>query len=260
MARLKFTVAYEGTRYAGWQMQAAQGGQRLRTIQGELEGAVSELLGRRAAIHGAGRTDAGVHAEAQICHLDVPAKFADIDWLQAVNNQLDEDIRVLDAEWVDDSFHARKSSVGKRYAYTLWLSRLKAPPRLQAFAWSCPVLDWTRVAPVIPKLVGEHDFASFQNSGTRLARTVRTLRRVDVLAGYAGSLACPADWPVATLVFEGNGFLKQMVRNLVGLLVWAGQGKLAAQDVPAIIHAANRRALPSPSAPARGLTLLEVLY
>lgn len=260
MPRLKLTVAYEGTRYEGWQMQAARKGGRPRTIQGELERAVGAVIGRRAAIHGAGRTDGGVHAEAQVCHVDVPAEGAAVDWMRAVNVQLDADIRVLAAEWADDRFHARKSAVGKRYAYTLWQGRHKAPPRLQAFVWSCPELDWDRIAPVIPRLVGERDFASFQNGGAKLTHTVRSLRTIEVLPGRAASLVCPPDWPVVTVLFEGNGFLKQMVRNLMGLLVWAGQGKIAAPDVPAILAAVSRGALPSPSAPARGLTLLEVLY
>lgn len=259
MPRLKLTVAYEGTRYEGWQLQA-RGGKPALTIQGELEWAVAHILGRRAPVHGAGRTDAGVHAEAQVCHVDIPARGAAVDWMQAVNMQLADDVRVLDVEWVDESFHARRSSVGKRYAYTLWLGRHKAPPRLQAFVWSCPVLDWTKVAPAIPKLVGEHDFASFQNKGAKIAHTVRSLRKVDLLPGHVANLVCPPDWPVVTLVFEGNGFLKQMVRNLMGLLVWVGQGKLASQDIPAVMAAKSRRALASPSAPARGLTLLEVLY
>lgn len=259
MPRLKFTVAYEGTRYEGWQLQAARGG-ALPTVQGELEASVARILGRRAAVHGAGRTDAGVHAEAQVCHVDIPAKSVGVDWMQAVNTGLAEDIRVLDAEWVDDAFHARRSAKGKRYAYTLWLGRHKAPPRLQAFAWSCPALDWTRIAPLLPRLVGEHDFASFQNGGARVGHTVRSLRKVDILPGRAASLVCPADWPVVTLIFEGNGFLKQMVRNLVGLIAWVGQGKVAVEDIGAVMAARQRRALPSPSAPARGLTLLEVLY
>lgn len=259
MPRLKLTVAYEGTRYEGWQLQAARGG-RSRTIQGELERAVAHIIGRRAVIHGAGRTDAGVHAEAQVCHVDIPAKSVSVDWAQAVNGQLDADIRVLDAEWVDERFHACKSSVGKRYAYTLWQGHHKAPPRLQAFVWSGPELDWSKIPPVTHRLVGEHDFASFQNGGGKVARTVRTLHKIDILPGHAANLICPADWPVVTLIFEGNGFLKQMVRNLMGLLAWAGQDKISAQDVPAILAAGNRRSLPSPCAPACGLTLLEVLY
>ena len=259
MPRLKLTVAYEGTRYEGWQLQTRRGEPPL-TIQGELERALAHILGRRAPVHGAGRTDGGVHAEAQVCHVDIPARNVGVDWMQAVNMQLADDVRVLDVEWVDESFHARRSAVGKRYAYTLWMGRHKAPPRLQAFVWSCPALDWTRIAPTIPKLVGEHDFASFQNSGAKVAHTVRALRKVDILPGHAANLVCPPDWPVVTLIFEGNGFLKQMVRNLVGLLVWVGQGKLSAQDIPAVMTAKNRRALASPSAPARGLTLLEVLY
>lgn len=260
MPRLKLVIAYEGTRYSGWQLQAYRDREQPATIQGELERCIARIAGRRLPVHGAGRTDAGVHAEAQVCHVDVPDGLVTADWVQAVNMQLAHDIRVLRAEWLDASFHARKSARGKRYAYTLWTHRDKAPPRLQAFAWSAPALDWTSMARALPKLVGERDFASFQNGGNRMDNTIRILRKVDIEPGKAAVLACPEEWPVATLIFEGNGFLKQMVRNLVGLLVWVGQGKVAVDDIPAFFDAKKRRALPSPSAPAQGLTLLEVLY
>lgn len=260
MPRLKLTVAYEGTRYAGWQLQAFRDKKRPPTVQGELERCIARILGKRAPVHGAGRTDSGVHAEAQACHVDIPAGFQRVDWLQAINIQLSPDIRILDAQWVPLDFHARKSAQGKRYAYTLWMGRDKAFPRIQAFVWNTPPLDWTPVPQTIARLVGQHDFASFQNSGSRVKSTVRMLRKVDILPGMAGTMTCPKDWPVTTLVFEGDGFLKQMVRNLVGLLVWVGQGKIDPDAVPDILEAKKRAALPSPSAPARGLTLLDVLY
>lgn len=259
MSRLKLTVAYEGTRYAGWQLQTFRNREH-RTVQGELERCISQVLGKRAPVHGAGRTDSGVHAEAQVCHVDIPADFLRVDWLHAINIQLDADIRILDAEWVPTDFHSRRSARAKRYAYSLWMGRDKALPRVQSFVWSIPVLDWNSIPQTIALLVGQRDFASFQNSGGKVAGTVRSLRKVDILPGVVGAMSCPHGWPVATFVFEGDGFLKQMVRNLVGLLVWVGQGKLRPEDVPDILEAKNRIALPSPSAPAQGLTLLEVMY
>lgn len=266
MPRLKITLAYEGTRYAGWQLQTSMAGATPcfsggpPTVQGALEESIMRILGRRIPVHGAGRTDSGVHAEGQVCHADIPDSARHIIWRKALNAKLPFDIRVVDAEWAPLSFHARKSARAKRYAYSIWTHRERALPRVQAFVWSAPPLDLERLLPALPLLEGRHDFAAFQNSGASLAKTVRTLHSVTCRRGMVASLVCPPEWPVLTLVFEGDGFLKQMVRNLAGLLVWIGQGKIAASDVPALLTAGERKLLPSPSAPAQGLTLLEVLY
>lgn len=254
------TVAYQGTAYSGWQMQAVPGTPGLPTIQGLLEKSVEGITKYRIPIHGAGRTDAGVHAEGQVCHFEIPPGMEHIDWKQALNTQLPADIRITAVDTVPSSFHARRDSIGKRYAYSLWLHRDKAVPRIAPFVWSAPALDLERVQSAIPHLLGEHDFASFQNSGATLRSTVRTLTAIDLLPGRVAELSCPHDWPVLTLLFEGNGFLKQMVRNLTGLLVWIGIGKCSPEEIPAVLQAKNRQALRSPAAPAQGLTLLEVLY
>ena len=260
VARLKLTLTYEGTRYSGWQMQAFTTKDRPITIQGELERALETIIGQRVVVYGAGRTDSGVHAEAQVCHIDLPEDKMRIDWQRALNVLLPYDIRVLSVEEAAPEFHARKSALRKRYAYTLWMGRDRAVPRLQAFVWSTPTLDLDRMRVACDQLTGCHDFASFQNSGTPIASTIRTLFSFTVSPNLAGRLICPPEWPVATFIVEGDGFLKQMVRNLMGLLVWVGQGKLQPESIPAMIAAKDRRALPSPSAPAQGLTLLEVIY
>lgn len=263
MPRLGLKLAYQGTHYAGWQLQAKSGGVELPTIQGALERAVGRITGTRIPVHGAGRTDAGVHAEAQVCHLDIEEKHSDVDWIKALNINLPEDIRVIDAVLTDTGFHARKSATGKRYAYSVWMHKSKALPRVAPFVWSIPAIAPEALAvaqSIIPAISGTRDFASFQNSGTRLKNTVRTVHSISFHPGLVGVLTCPASWPVATIIVEGDGFLKQMVRNIVGLLVWTAQGKVAPDDVPAIVAAGRRNALPSPSAPAGGLTLLEVMY
>lgn len=259
MPRLKLTVAYEGTRYAGWQMQA-RAGVSPPTIQGTIESCISGITGCRIPLHGAGRTDAGVHAEGQVCHADIPEDKTRVDWRRALNVQLPPDIRILTAEWVPESFHSRKSASRKRYAYSLWAHRDRAVPRIQSFVWSCPPLDTGPMLQAIPLLTGKRDFASFRNSGTDNSETSRTLFAIDFRPGEIAGMACPPDWPVMSFVFEGDGFLKQMVRNLMGLLAWVGQGKTRPEDIPAIFAACDRRALPSPSVPAQGLTLLEVAY
>lgn len=269
--RLRLVLAYEGTRYAGWQLQTrmADGppgccgsapSPALPTIQGALEAGLTAILGRRIPVHGAGRTDAGVHAEGQVCHCDLPASAGRIDWMRALNTKLPPDIRVLEASWTGLSFHARRSAKAKQYAYSLWLGPERALPRVSAFVWSAPPLDPALFLPALPLLQGRHDFASFRNTGAQQTATVRTLYTITCLPGQVAGLVCPPDWPVLTLMFSGDGFLKQMVRNLVGLLVWIAQGKLPASAVPDILAAKDRRALPSPCAPAQGLTLLQVVY
>ncbi|MCL1940180.1 MAG: tRNA pseudouridine(38-40) synthase TruA [Desulfovibrionaceae bacterium] len=259
MPRLKLTLAYQGARYAGWQLQVRPD-KALPTIQGELESRVARIVGERIPIHGAGRTDSGVHAEGQVCHLDLPAGSERIDWQQALNMQLPHDIRITEASWVAEDFHARRSALGKRYAYSLWMSQDRALPRIAPFVWSTPVPALDPIIQALPLLTGQRDFATFQNSGTTIANTVRTLHSITVDPGTVAGLICPPHWPVVTLVFAGNGFLKQMVRNLMGLLVWIAQGKLRADAIPALLEARKRRALPSPAAPAQGLSLMEVLY
>ena len=260
MPRLKLTVAYEGTRYAGWQLQAFKNLERPATVQGEIERILEGMMGRRVPVFGAGRTDAGVHAEGQVCHVDLPEDKWAIDWRRALNRQLPPDIRIVEAQWVSPDFHARKSALRKRYAYSLWMSRHRALPRVQAFVWSVTSLDLERMLEAASLLAGRQDFASFQNQGTAQAHTVRTLFSITCRRGWLAGLSCPPDWPLATFVFEGDGFLKQMVRNLMGLLVWVGQGRVDPLAVTALIAAKDRTLLPSFTAPAQGLTLLEVLY
>ena len=260
MPRLKLTVAYEGTGYAGWQMQARAVQGHPPTIQGTLEAAVSAITGSRIPLHGAGRTDAGVHAEAQVCHLDLPDDKTRVDWRRALNVLLPPDIRVLDASWIDEGFHSRKSARRKRYSYALWTHGDRAIPRVQAFVWGCPPVDFERMREAARLVTGKRDFASFRNSGGDMADSTRTLFSIDFQPGIIAEMTCPTAWPVTSIVFEGDGFLRQMVRNLMGLLVWVGQGKISPDDIPAIFAACDRRALPSPSAPAQGLTLLEVVY
>ncbi len=254
MVRLKLTVSYMGDAYAGWQVQA----EGRSTVQKELERALESIVGYPARVHGSGRTDAGVHAEGQVAHVDVPEKK--IAWPRALNAVLPRDIRVLDAVPVPDGFHARYDAVGKEYAYALHTGPGPVPPRLEPFVWAVPRLDAESMEAAAVWLTGRHDFASFQNAGTPVADTVREIWSIRREPGRAGLFLCPPEWPVETWFFHGNGFLKQMVRNLTGLLVWAGRGKIAPRAVAACLAARNRRAVPSPTAPAKGLTLLRVDY
>lgn len=257
--RLKLTLAYEGTAYSGWQIQIA-GGKSLPTIQGKVEEAFRRISGHRVTVHGAGRTDAGVHAEGQVCHADIDENLTRIDWKRALNACLPQDIRILESVAAACGFHARKDARAKRYAYSLWMHKDRPLPRIRNFTAHCPPLDLEGLAAALPFLIGRRDFASFRNGGDETSDTVREIHSIDCLPGYVAGLRCPDDWPVLTLVFTGSGFLRQMARNLSGLLVYTGLGKISPERIPGIIDAGDRRAMPGPCAPAQGLSLLEVIY
>ena len=175
MPRLKLMIAYVGTQYHGWQTQARKNASPLPTIQNIIEDAVAHVLGERVHVHGAGRTDAGVHAEAQVAHLDVPESRARMDWQLALNTLLPRDIRIADAVLVPDTFHAQHSAVRKTYEYRLWLSKRYTPPQLFPFVWACGPVDVERMDEGSRYLLGKRDFASLKNAGTDLRTTVRTI-------------------------------------------------------------------------------------
>ena len=250
MPRLRLTLAYVGTAYSGWQIQEKPSPPP--TIQGELERALAGVCGRSIRVFGAGRTDAGVHAEAQVAHCDVPALHA-INWQAALNAKLPSDIRLLDAQEAADTFHACFDARKKTYRYDLWLARQVAPPRLAPFVWACGPLNLHRLETALPMLAGTHDFRSFQNRGAALSDTTRTVLSLRT--------ARPAEFggDVLSLYVEADGFLKQMARNMAGLLAAVGRGKFPPSRIPALL-AARERAQGPPTAPARGLTLVRVDY
>jgi len=277
MARLALTVSYVGTRLAGWQIQARTDRPQPRTVQGELERIAERIVGAPVRLHGAGRTDSGVHAEAQVAHMDVPDHRADLDWQRAFNAGLPDDISVAAVARVPDDFHSRFDARGKTYTYRLWPERRWVPPRLAPFAWATGSLDLDAMDAAAAHLHGTHDFASFQNTGTDITTTVRTVTRVArryegeapvhpalpgamPLSDADGDMNCiSAGLRVIAWDFEADGFLKQMVRNMMGLLVAVGRGKLPPHAVPAILAARDRKAAPA-TAPAQGLTLTRVHY
>ena len=253
--RLKLTIAYVGTHFKGWQVQAHAHYPNPRTVQAELEAAIGGIAGRPVVVLGSGRTDSGVHADGQVAHVDIPEDKAGINWLRAINSKLPPDVAILAVEPVPDDFHAQNSCRRKAYTYSLWLSQAFTPPRLREFVWRTGPLNLTAMEEAAACLLGEHDFAAMQNVGTPKESTVRTIysltRHPDANPTWDGTLV---HWRV-----EGNGFLKQMVRNIMGLLVEVGRGKLAPAEVPGIIETRDRKAAPA-TAPAQGLTLSAVYY
>ncbi len=247
---LKGTVRYDGTGFAGWQRQEDQ-----RTVQGELEAALSRIAGRPTPIQGAGRTDAGVHAFGQVFSCRWPAPPPD-RLRHALSQMLSPEIRVTELITAAESFNARFDAVGKSYAYTIDVSK-EADPFSAHYAWHVPYkLDLNFLASLLPQLEGEHDFAGFESTGSQMKTTVRCLHRVTL---QRGGLIAPADanelWH---LRFHGNGFLYHMVRNLAGTLIEIARGRFEPTFLAESLTSGGP--FKGHCAPAHGLVLEKVFY
>jgi tRNA pseudouridine38-40 synthase len=247
MRNLKITLQYDGTNYVGWQRQESG-----TSIQGLLEDAIAPIAGGPVTVHGAGRTDAGVHALAQVATASFDGTLDSLTLARALNAILPTDVRVLAIEEVEPRFHARFSATGKVYEYRI----VNAPivsPFLSRYVWHVPqplALDAMRRAST--PLVGAHDFAAFQGAGSVVSSTDRAIRRLEWADGGG------YDLPLILRV-EGDGFLRHMVRNIVGTLVEVGTGRWPASKVEAIL-ASRDRSQAGPTAPAQGLFLVRVEY
>lgn len=244
MRRIRLTLAYDGGAYAGWQVQPGQA-----TVQGALEAVLTRMAGGPVRVTGSGRTDAGVHALAQVAHFDTALPHADEVWPRALNAQLPWDVAVLGAREVAEAFHARHTAIAKRYRYRVLNRPVRCPFR-RAHTWFVPTeLDVDAMAGAARGLLGSHDFSAFRASGCGAKSPVRRLDRVDVRR--------VEDEVVFDL--EGSGFLKQMARNVVGTLLEVGRGRHP-PHWPEEVLAARDRTLAGETAPARGLTLVRVAY
>ena len=247
-SRLKLIVAYDGGPFAGWQSQANGNG-----IQDHLETAFQRICSERVRVHGAGRTDAGVHALAQCAHVDLPARRYGTDrWVSALNGVLPPTIRIMRCQFVSESFHARFSAKGKVYRYRIWNADV-LPPLENGRAWHVRnPLDPGAMASAAKEFFGRHNFASFAaNRGAPVANTVRTISRVHL--SQAG--------PRLTIDIEGDGFLYKMVRLMVGTLVRIGSGMTSPNEIRARLETprkGNRHG--RNAAPAAGLFLIRVRY
>ena len=247
MRTLRLTLQYDGTDFVGWQRQAAG-----TSIQGLLEDALLPIEGKRVAVHGAGRTDAGVHALGQVASFGLEAAIAPATLARALNAVLPLDIRVAEAQTVDAGFHARFSSTGKVYEYRILNGRY-ASPFLRRYALHVMAsLDVDAMRDGAAPLVGEHDFSAFQGTGSDVHTPVRTIRRCDWR---------PGNGPDTPLVFEieGDGFLRHMVRNIVGTLLDVGLRRRAPGEIGTILRSGERSRAGN-TAPAHGLFLQKVLY
>ena len=242
--KLKLAVEYDGTDFAGWQRQTGQ-----RTVQGTLEDAVRELLGETTEVRGAGRTDAGVHADGQVASLALGSRIPAGGFLRGINSILPGDVAVVDVTEVDATFDARFSARGKVYRYRIWNHFVRSPRQARG-SWHCRApLDLEAMRAAARVLVGEHDFRGFRAADCDRRNTVRVIRRFEL--GRQGALV--------ELEVEATAFLKNMVRILVGTLADVGRGK---RDVAAVVRALETgdRSAGGVTAPPQGLTLARVIY
>lgn len=246
--KIRLVIAYDGTHYAGWQVQKIGVG-----VQEKVEEVLRRLFGSGPRLHSSSRTDAGVHALGMVAHVEVPRpefKMTANKLVLALNAYLPEDIRIMSATRAQPGFHARFDATGKQYRYFVW-NHPAMNPLLRAQAWHVPQkLDLQAMRAAARLLLGKHDFKSFAaNRNYEMETTVRTLTRCD--AGRRG--------PLLTFTIEGDGFLYKMCRGIVGTLVQIGRGKFAAGDLKKMIDARDRREA-GMSAPAHGLVLWKVYY
>jgi tRNA pseudouridine38-40 synthase len=243
---LRFTVQYDGTGLVGWQRQATG-----TSVQGLLENALSTIEGVAVTVHGAGRTDAGVHALAQVAHARLSIGHDPATMKRALNANLPEAVRVVDVSIARDDFHARFGARSKTYEYRVWNAAV-VPPFVRLYVWHVPqALDVAAMNAAAQAIVGEHDFASFQGLGTPVHSTVRRVTA-------ARWCAQTGEEPL-TFAVSGEGFLRHMVRALVGTMVDIGRGARDPNEMVRVIGLKNRQAA-GRTAPPNGLFLARVEY
>ena len=254
MRTLKLTLSYDGTRLVGWQRQAEG-----ESVQGVLEDALARFEGAPVTVHGAGRTDAGVHALGQVASVQVTFAHDAATLARALNAQLPEDVRVLSVEEAVPGFHARFSARSKRYRYCIRNGAV-ASPFERAYVWHVPQpLDVDAMREAASRLLGRHDFSSFRSIGTDVPDAVRTLHTSDVL-DTTGAVPWLGDTgSLLTYEVSGDGFLRHMVRAIVGTLVEVGRGWRDPAQMDALLQARDR-ARAGATAPPHGLFLVRVDY
>ncbi|HYE84939.1 MAG TPA: tRNA pseudouridine(38-40) synthase TruA [Vicinamibacterales bacterium] len=262
---LKLTIAYDGTGYAGWQRQA-----NALSIQQVLEDEIAAIIGTHRPLNAAGRTDAGVHAAAQVASITIDHDISCDDLLRALNARLKAgDIRIRSIEEMPERWDARVFAKSKTYRYAIWNGRHPSP-FIRHVVWHVPHrLDLDRMQQAVLPLVGEHDFAAFQGRGTDVLTTVRRVLsaeiiEVDLHSDQPVALsplrdATGSDGRLLRVEISGTGFLRHMVRTIAGTLVDIGRGNMEVDDMRVILET-GERARTGQTAPAQGLMLWQVTY
>ena len=245
MARILLTLRYDGTAYHGWQVQPNG-----VTVQQVLQDAVERVTGVRSGITGCSRTDAGVHADMFCCAFDSETPLRGDKLCSALNFHLPRDVSVYDAREVEEEFHPRYHAKGKRYVYRIWNGNQRHPMYEKYAIWLKKPLDVNALNTIVQDYVGTHDFAAFCGAGSDLQGTTqRTIH----------SCTVTRQGDLVLFAVEGDGFLYNMVRIMVGTLLEIAAGRMAADSLPAIIEGRDRTAA-GPTAPAQALCLEQVFY
>ena len=248
---LRLLIAYDGTDFNGWQRQ-----RDARTIQGEIETCLKRMTREDISLQGAGRTDAGVHAEGMVAHFKTVCTISPEDFLRSLNSMLPGSIRIHDTEYTADDFHARFSAKAKHYQYTIFTGKIQPPSERLYSLHIRDKLNLEIIRECLSELQGTHDFSSFENSGSRDKSyafgkgAVRTLSTASVTQRNCDFLVFD---------FIGDGFLRNMVRNLMGTLLEAGRNRLPVSTFKEILQAKDRT-LAGATAPPHGLNLKKVFY
>ena len=265
MRNLKLTLSYDGTEFAGWQVQPGRA-----TVQGALASAIGRLSGENVLPQGSGRTDAGVHALAQVASFETESSIPEQNWLRALNDVLPASIRVLKVDVAEPGFHARQSARAKTYRYRILRTAI-CPPFLARYVWHYPYpLDEAAMIAASGVVAGEHDFTSFaavdpervermameENEGAD-NRPITNARITNIRTIFSSNWDREGDELIYTI--RGSGFLHHMVRNLVGTFLLVGKKTVSADDLRRILEARERTAA-GPTAPASGLYLVDVEY
>jgi tRNA pseudouridine38-40 synthase len=245
MKNFKITIEYDGSAFHGWQRQAVG-----RTIQGEIETALATMTGDRISVTGSGRTDAGVHALNQTANFRCATMLSPEVFLKGLNSLLPKDIVITSCESAPDQFHARYDVKSKTYHYKI-LNRPLPAAVYRQYAWHIrKKLDLNAMQDALSCIAGRHDFKAFEGSGSPRTDSIRRIMTIDLLR---------TDGEYLVLTIEGDGFLRFMVRNIVGTIVDVGLGKITPEDFKQILASKNRN-LAGITAPAHGLFLVDVKY
>lgn len=242
--RVFLRVAYDGTAYSGWQLQP-----NAVTVEAKLKLAIEQLFNKEIEIIGASRTDAGVHAFGNVAVFDVETHMPAEKISYALNQRLPEDIRVVESKEAESDFHPRHCDCIKTYEYKIYNDKFENPLYRLYSHFYYGMLDIEEMKAACKYFIGEHDFSSFCSAGSQVKSKVRTIYSLDI----------SKQDKLLTIRITGNGFLYNMVRIIAGTLLRVGQGMLASREIPSIIEARDRNAA-GPTAPARGLALVEIKY
>ena len=244
MRKIKLVIEYDGYKYHGWQVQPNG-----LTIQEVMESKLQKIVKKKTILYCAGRTDAKVHAEGQVAHFRTSSRMTTTEFQKALNSLLPKDIVVRSAEEVDGRFHAQKSALRRIYRYTI-LNRDHPSALERKYSWfQCYPINLSAMRRAKTCLLGRHDFTSFRAAGCTAISPIKEIFRIDIKKR--------GDY--IEFIFEGKGFVKYMVRNIVGTLVQVGLGYMTASEVGEILAVRNRRKA-GPTAPGYGLCLVKVIY